>query len=173
MITQINILLFGAGKVGSQLVNKILAHQPLLLKNGIDLRVSIVVSSSLLFVEKKQQKNTWEVTLRNSVKDQIISDVVSYIQENKLSSPLVIDATKGTELIEFYAYFLQNTFDVIAINPAIHLASQRLLSEIKTSSDVYGSKLFKFASTALTKNQIVELVFEIIAQTSKHKIQVI
>src|SRR5690554_5242880 len=136
-VQKINIVLFGPGKIGSRLVSRILSSQELLLQSGIDLRVALVVSSSLVFVEKEIIKNAWDVTFIKSSREERVANLVSYIQENDFSNVIIVDAVKGFDIISYYAYFLQNAFDVVSVNAEINTASQSLLNEIKISSEVY------------------------------------
>lgn len=166
-VEKINIVLFGSGKVGSLLVNQILKNQDLLLLEEKDIRISVVVSSTLVFIENENKKNAWDVTFIQSSKRERIGNIVSYIQEKELSNTIIIDTTKGSDVLPYYAYFIQNGFDVISVNADTEKLSQKQSDEIRISSEVYGKKFFKLGNTSITKEQAVEFVLRNILDISK------
>ena len=167
-IQKINIVLFGPGKVGSQLVNRILENQSLLLEEGKDIRISLVVSSSLVFIENNINKNTWDVTFIKSSKNERTNNIVSYIQDNELVNTIVVDASKSNELIDDYAYFFQNGFDVISVNGDAEKLSRKQSDEIKINSEVYGKEFFKLNNLLITQEQASEFAFQNILKISQN-----
>lgn len=170
-IQKINIVLFGPGKVGSQLVSRILESQSLFLEEEKDIRISLVVSSSLVFIENNSNKNSWDVTFIKSSKNERISNIVSYIQDNDFVNTIVIDASKSDDLINDYAYFLQNGLDVISLNAYLEKLSQRQKDEIKISSEVYEKKFIRLDNFSVTKEQSSEFAFQNILKISKNLTQ--
>lgn len=170
-IQKINIVLFGSGKVGSRLVNQILKNQPLLLEDGKDIRISLVVNSSLVFIENESNKNVWDVTFIKSSEKERITNFVSYIQEKEFTNTIIIDTTKGNDLIHNYAYFIQNGFDVISVNGDAEKLSRKQSDEIKISSEVYDRKFFKLENTLITQEQASEIAFRNILKISQNLTQ--
>src|SRR5690606_15260049 len=157
-VQKINIVLFGPGKVGSLYVSQILNNQSLLLEEEKDIRISLVVSSSLVFIENN--KNAWDVTFIKSSKNERIANIVAYIQENNFENTIVVDATNSSDLISEYAYFIQNGLNVITLNKNSNLLLPRQVDEIRISSEVYEKKLFKLETTSITKEQASEIAFQ-------------
>lgn len=157
-VQKINIVLFGPGKVGSLFVSQILNNQSLLLEEEKDVRISLVVSSSLVFIENN--KNAWDVTFIKSSKNERIANIVAYIQENNFENTIVVDATNSSDLISEYAYFIQNGLNVITLNKNSNLLLPRQVDEIRISSEVYEKKLFKLETTSITKEQASEIAFQ-------------
>lgn len=170
-IQKINIVLFGSGKVGSRLVNQILENQPLLLQDGKDIRISLVVNSSLVFIENESNKNAWDVTFIKSSEKERITNIVSYIQEKEFTNTIIIDATKSSDLIDSYAYFVQNGFDVISVNGDVEKLSRKQSDEIKISSEVYEKKFIRLDNFSVTKEQASEFAFQNILKISKNLTQ--
>lgn len=170
-IQKINIVLFGSGKVGSRLVNQILKNQPLLLEDGKDIRISLVVNSSLVFIENQTIKNAWDVTFINSSEKERVSNIISYIQEKEFTNTIIIDAIKGNDLIHNYAYFIQNGFDVISVNGDVEKLSRKQSDEIKISSEVYGKEFFKLDNLLITQEQASEIAFRNVLKISRGLIQ--
>lgn len=167
-VQKINIVLFGPGKVGSTLVSRILKEQESLLKSEKDIRVSLVVSSSLVFIENEVNKNAWDVTFINSSKSERVANIVSYIQDNNFSNTIIIDTTKQSGLVNYYPYFIQSGLDVISLTSDINTLSQQQLDEIKISTDVYDRKFFRLESHLLSKEQASEITLENILTISKN-----
>lgn len=170
-IQKINIVLFGSGKVGSRLVNQILRNQELLLLEEKDIRISLVVSSSLVFIENEKTKNTWDVTFIKSSKKERIANIVSYIQEKEFTNTIIIDAIQGNDLIYHYAHFIQNGFDVISVNGDVEKLARKQLDEIKISSEVYGKEFFKLGNLLITQEQVSEIAFQNILKISQNLTQ--
>lgn len=166
-IQKINIVLFGPGKVGSQLVNRIFENQSSLLDEGKDIRISLVVSSSLVFIENNINKNAWDVTFIKSSKNERTNNIVSYIQDNEFVNTVIVDASKSDKLIDDYAYFLQNGFDVVSVNGDVEKLSRKQSDEIKISSEVYGKEFFKLDNLLITQEQASDFAFQNILKISQ------
>ena len=157
-IQKINIVLFGPGKVGSLFVSQILNNQSLFLEEEKDIRISLVISSSLVFIENN--KNAWDVTFIKSSKNERIANIVTYIQQNNFENTIVVDATNSTDLISEYAYFIQNGLNVITLNKNSNMLLSRQIDEITISSEVYDKKFLKLEDTSITKEQVSEIAFQ-------------
>lgn len=157
-VQKINIVLFGPGKVGSLFVSQILNNQSLLLEEEKDVRISLVVSSSLVFIENN--KNAWDVTFIKSSKNEKIANIVQYIQENNFENTLLVDATNSSDLINEYAYFIQSGLNVITLNKNSNRLLPRQVDEITISSEVYDKKFLRLENTSITKEQASEIAFQ-------------
>lgn len=170
-VQKINIVLFGSGKVGSRLVNQILKSQPLFLEEEKDIRISLVVNSSLVFIESESNKNAWDVTFIKSFEKERVANIVSYVHEKEFTHTIIIDTTKSSDLIHNYAYFIQNGFDVISVNGDVEKLSQKQSDEIKISSEVYGKEFFKLDNLLITSEQDSEIAFRNILKISQNLTQ--
>ncbi len=165
-IQKINIVLFGPGKVGSLFVSQILKNQSLFLEEEKDIRISLVVSSSLVFIENN--KNAWDVTFIKSSKNEKIANIVTYIQENNFENTILVDATDSDELINEYAYFIQSGFNLITLNQNSNALLPKQVDEIRISSDVYDKKFFKLETTSISKEQASEIAFQNVLKISQN-----
>lgn len=167
-IPKINIVLFGPGKIGSLLVSEVLKNQSKYLEIERDIRVSLVVSSSLVFIENKKNKNAWDVSFIKSSKSERITNIVSYIQNNNPENVILIDATNSSELINEYAYFIQSGFNLISLNKNNSTLLQRQIDEIRISSEVYLKRYVELKNTSITKEKASEFALQNILKIAQN-----
>lgn len=167
-IPKINIVLFGPGKIGSLLVSEVLKKQTKYLEIERDIRVSLVVSSSLVFIENKKNKNAWDVSFIKSSKSERITNIVSYIQNNNPENVILIDATNSSELINEYAYFIQSGFNLISLNKNNSTLLQRQIDEIRISSEVYLKRYVELKNTSITKEKASEFALQNILKIAQN-----
>ena len=112
----INILLFGIGNLGSSLIDKAIRQRKKLLKEGLNIRFSVITNSQAAFFDKGFAKYSWETNLPDFPIPFDFNKLVQYISDAKWENTLIIDASNSAELPLHYIGFLSRGFNVITVN---------------------------------------------------------
>ncbi|MCO6148173.1 hypothetical protein [Flavobacterium sp. NRK1] len=121
MTQRINIVLFGIGKTGSALINKaVKSRKDLVIDEQIDLRFPVITNSSVAFFEKEGAKYSWEANFIQFGIPFKLEDVVEYVQANKLSNLVAVDATGNADFVRQYAGLVKSGFNLVSINETLN-----------------------------------------------------
>jgi len=133
-MSQINIILFGIGNVGSTLIKQVLESQQFFLeKKGIELRFPIITNSTLAFFEKDGVKNQWEVDFAQLAIPFRIEDLIKYTQDHELENLIAVDATASSEIVKSYIPLIQNGFHIVAANKIANTLHNELYKSIRNN----------------------------------------
>lgn len=154
MSATVNIVLFGIGKIGSALVNKILSAQKFVSEtHNIELRIPLIVSTTSVFVEKLEEKNSWEVVFIDPKNK--YGRIIEFVEANGLENIVLVDATASKEVIAAYPSFLQQGFDIVSVNSFFENLTENYKSEIKLNADVFEKKLITLKNNGISKELAV------------------
>ncbi|WP_317168904.1 homoserine dehydrogenase family protein [Flavobacterium undicola] len=144
---RINVVLFGIGNIGSELLSQVIESQRFFLeKRNIDLRFPIITNSTLAFFEEEGVKNKWEADFTKLAFPYKFQDILDYVQEKKLENLIAVDATASSEIIKNYIPLIQNGFNIVAANKkanTLHIEFYKELRRILKKHD----KLFLYEAT--------------------------
>ncbi|MEN9908792.1 MAG: hypothetical protein RLZZ540_1941 [Bacteroidota bacterium] len=144
---RINVVLFGVGNIGSELLSQVIESQRFFLeKRNIDLRFPIITNSTLAFFEEEGVKNKWEADFTKLAFPYKFQDILDYVQEKKLENLIAVDATASSEIIKNYIPLIQNGFNIVAANKkanTLHIEFYKELRRILKKHD----KLFLYEAT--------------------------
>jgi homoserine dehydrogenase len=139
MTQKINIVLFGIGKAGSALINKVLKNRKeLILENHLDIRFPVITNSTVAFFEKEGANFSWEANFIQFAIPFKLADVVDYIQENRLQNVVVVDATANPELVRDYVNFIRSGFNLVSINETLKGLHHDFEDEVKLAANIHG-----------------------------------
>ena len=129
---KINIVLFGIGNLGSAIINQIVeTQQAILEEKKIEIRFPVITNSTLAFFENEYKKNKWDADFTKASGRFTVQNIIDYVQEEELENLIVIDATKSSELLNFYPLLIQNGFNLIAFNEKVQQQESFLYSKLK------------------------------------------
>lgn len=164
MVSRINIVLFGIGKTGSALINKVVKNnKTLVLESKLDIRFPIITNSTVAFYEKEGVNYSWEANFIQFGIPFKMEDVLNFVRAYGMENLIAIDATGSDSLPGDYLEFVKQGFNVISINKKVEklpdsfgkgvkfLAESRELEYnfIKTESDSKGEVVEKLYKTVL------------------------
>lgn len=129
---QINIVLFGVGKVGSTLINQVLELKPKLEKNGVtEINFPVVLNSTTAFFETKGVKSSWEADFKNFGVPYKLQDIIEYVKKNEYDNLIAVDATASEELVQNYGRLIRNGFHVVAANKIANTLSSEFYDTLR------------------------------------------
>ena len=137
-IKQINLVIFGIGKVGSTLINQINSEKSRLLADeGLEINIKLIANSRLAFFAKSGVNNVWETDFDTFSVPYKIEEVISFVQKQKLENCIAIDATASTDFIKHYVPLIQNGFHIVAANKIANTLHQDFYKELRLNLKKY------------------------------------
>ncbi|OUR92630.1 aspartate kinase [Flavobacteriales bacterium 34_180_T64] len=113
----INVIIFGIGNVGSELIRQInTATYKLNQEQNIDLKIPIITNSRLAFFKEDTISNSWETDFYSFSVPFKIEEILSYVKDKNLENLIAIDATASQEFVENYTTLAQNGFHIVSAN---------------------------------------------------------
>ncbi len=113
----IDVFLVGCGVVGSELIEQIARQQTSLNTQNIDLKVyGLANSKGMVFNEDGIDLANWQDTLGKNATPVNAANVKSFVRENNLINPVLVDLTSNEDLAMSYVDFLKEGFHVVTPN---------------------------------------------------------
>ncbi|WP_440874581.1 bifunctional aspartate kinase/homoserine dehydrogenase I [Thalassotalea sp. PLHSN55] len=113
----IDVFLVGCGVVGSELIAQISRQQQSLIEQNIDLKVyGLANSKGMVFNAEGIDLANWQDTLGKDATPVTAANIKSFVRENNLINPVLVDSTSNEELAMSYVDFLNEGFHVVTPN---------------------------------------------------------
>lgn len=114
---KINLAIFGHGKVGSQLIDQIIASTKEISKRrDLDIRVFAVANSTKILLSKNGVDAHWSYEKETNGLEHPISTVINYAEEQQLENLIAVDNTACREFVENYPLFIRSGFHLVSSN---------------------------------------------------------
>ena len=115
-MTQVNLVIFGIGNVGSTLINQLIDFKPdLRLQHNIDVNISFVCNSKKGLYTKNLDLN-WQSIFNTESKNYSVNTIEEIVSQYKLENVIVVDATASEEFVKEYPFFIDKGFHIVAAN---------------------------------------------------------
>lgn len=115
-MTQVNLIIFGIGNVGSTLINQLIDFKPnLRLNYNLDLSIPFVCNSKKALQSKNLSTN-WQSTFNKESKSYSISSIQEIVSQYRLENVIIVDATASEEFVKKYPFFIDKGFHIVAAN---------------------------------------------------------
>jgi homoserine dehydrogenase len=137
-MAQLNILLFGIGKIGSTFVNKYIERQEeIATQKGIKLHLGAIANSKFVFwAAEDNPSKQWIADLENYQKPYKIENLVSKFRSLYGENLIAVDATADEQLVQHYPFLIENGFHIVSANKTanvqpidFHIGLRNLLKE--------------------------------------------
>ena len=114
---KINIVVFGHGKVGSNLIDQIIASQETISnRRGLDLAVVAVANSKLVLLKNKGLDVEWRRELGAKGSNYTIAQIVDFTKKHQLENLIAIDNTASSNFTNQYEALIANGFHLVSSN---------------------------------------------------------
>ena len=131
----IDLFLIGCGVVGGELIEQIARQQPKLKAQNIDMNVyGIANSKGMVFNEDGFALDSWQSALNKNPVAVTAENVKSFVRDNHLINPVVIDLTSNEDLAMSYVDFLREGFHVVTPNKKANTDSWEYYQELRTAA---------------------------------------
>lgn len=167
MTPRINIVVLGIEKIGSSLINQIIASQDELLYNeNLEVRIPVITNSTVAFFEKQNKKNAWEANFAKCPIPFSADDILYFLEENEFQNTIVIDTENTVGMFPEYFDYIQNNCAIISINAAIKAQATDFSIALKSNKKKF-SESVTFLNSAQTESQTVKAIYQKIIQIAK------
>lgn len=116
-VTEVHLVLFGHGKVGSQLINQIAnAYQTILQKRSISLSIFAIANSTTVYYPGGVVSQNWEQQKQKEGEPYVVEAIMDAIKISGLEHVIVIDNTADAKFTDYYEYFIKSGCHLISSN---------------------------------------------------------
>lgn len=128
---EINIVLFGIGKVGSTLIDQLLEAKSRWKQDGIQLQIPVIANSGKALFKPEGVDRDWQQELQRNGKSYEIEDILEFVAENRLRNLVAIDATASKEFVELYIRLVRKGFHLVAANKIANTLSESFYRSLR------------------------------------------
>lgn len=115
--TEVHLVLFGHGNVGSQLIKQITdAYQTILEKRSIALSIFAIANSTTVYYPGGVVSQDWEQQKQKEGEPYDVEAIVDAIKISGLEHVIVIDNTADAKFTDYYEYFIKSGCHLISSN---------------------------------------------------------
>lgn len=139
---EINIALFGIGKVGSTLIDQLLKAKSQWEREGIQLQVPIIANSRKALLQTGSIDLDWQQEFQRNGKSYEIEDIFEFVAENSLKNLIAIDATASREFVEFYIRLVRKGFHLVAANKIANTLSENFYKNLRRELKSNGRQFY-------------------------------
>lgn len=116
-VTEVHLVLFGHGNVGSQLINQIAnAYQTILQKRSISLSIFAIANSTTVYYPGGVVSQNWEQQKQKEGEPYVVEAIMDAIKISGLEHIIVIDNTADAKFTDYYEYFIKSGCHLISSN---------------------------------------------------------
>ena len=114
---ELNIVLFGTGKVGSRLIQQVLeVRDNLQREQQIEINIPVIANSTTAFFADENVDSSWGTDLERFGFPYNLEDVIEYVKEQGYENPVAVDATASETFVEHYPLLVRSGFHLVAAN---------------------------------------------------------
>ena len=116
--TNINLVLFGKGQVGSELIEQILRHRDdIEARRGVRLNMVSIADSQRVVFNPEGLDGSWRDELASRGRDGYdINHIIRFAREHHLENLVAVDNTASDEVVNHYLPLVENGFDLVSSN---------------------------------------------------------
>jgi aspartokinase/homoserine dehydrogenase 1 len=159
----INLAVWGAGKVGSALVDIILkSPEKWLSDQGVIINIFAVANSKRLLLNKNGLSKNWRHKLKKGVASDSSKDLLlAYSKHFELENLIFVDTTANQELTTFYPEIIRGGYHVVAANKIANTSSIKAYDALYDALSETG-KSFRFETNVGAALPVIQTVNQIL-----------
>lgn len=121
---KINIVIFGHGNVGTQLVDQIVASKEEISKRrALDLNIFALANSTSVLLKKQGIDVYWRAEKAQIEESYQVEEIVAYARENSLQNLVAVDNTASSDFVKNYEFLVSNGFHLVSSNKIANTGS--------------------------------------------------
>lgn len=131
----IDVFMVGCGVVGSELINQIARQQEELMQQNIDMKVYGIANSKGIALQADAiDLNNWQDAVGKNTVALTVDNVKTFVRENHLINPVLIDCTSNESLAMSYVDYLSEGFHVVTPNKKANTDSWEYYQALRTAA---------------------------------------
>ncbi|MGP1458327.1 MAG: bifunctional aspartate kinase/homoserine dehydrogenase I [Treponema sp.] len=133
----VEVFAFGAGAIGSALLDQIAAQKSKLLSQNIDVKVIAIATArrGMILNPEGLDLNGWRRTLEKSELKASVDDVIAFVKEHKPLNPVFVDCTASYDLPERYLDILNAGMSIATPNKRANSMKMDFYREIRRTAN--------------------------------------
>ena len=141
----IQAFVFGAGTIGTALLEQIEEQQEALLEQGIDIQVlAIAKSRQMLFCPDGIRLSTWRDDIARGARQTSLDEILSFVREKKPLNPVFVDCTAAYDLPERYLDVLRAGMSIATPNKRANSMGMDFYEKLRaTANDMHVRFLYE------------------------------
>ncbi|WP_026914289.1 aspartate kinase [Christiangramia portivictoriae] len=154
----INLALFGPGKVGSKLIQQIIAEKDQLLNNSeLEIRIILIANSSNLITDHLGFDEQWKDRFDKEKRSYHFQDILRYFAKNEFRNLISIDTTASESLPENYIDLIEHGSHIVAANKVANTLSLQFYENLRTALKKH-HKIFQYETNVGAGLPVVETI---------------
>lgn len=154
----INLALFGPGKVGSKLIQQIIAAKDQLLRNSdLEIRIILIADSSNLITDHLGFNEHWKERFNREKRSYQFQDVLEYLENNTFTNLISIDTTASDSLPENYIDLIEHGSHIVAANKVANTLSLDFYEQLRIALKRH-HKIFQYETNVGAGLPVVETI---------------
>lgn len=129
---RINIVIFGHGRVGGQLIDQIQkAKRGIASKKDIQLNIFCIANSRKLILTDSSFNADWRWAINRQGKSYNIEEVIEFARSKQLGNLIAVDNTASEDFVSHYPTLVKNGFHLVSSNKIGNTLSQENYSGLR------------------------------------------
>lgn len=139
--TEVHLVLFGHGNVGSQLISQITnAYTEILEKRNIRLSIFAIANSTTVYYPSSPLCENWQELKQKEGKPYNVEDIINVVNSSGLKHVIVIDNTADAAFTSYYEYFIKNDCHLISSNKVANASALQNYKSIRKTLANYNKE---------------------------------
>jgi len=140
--TSINLVLFGKGQVGSELIEQIISHRDdIEARRGVHLSIVAIADSQRVVFSAAGLGSNWRDELANhGLVEYNVNDIIRFAREHHLENLVAVDNTASEAVVNHYLPLVENGFDLVSSNKIANTRDFAFYRQLRQSLNQHQKK---------------------------------
>ena len=129
---RINLVIFGKGTVGGTLIDQVIAaHDNILHRKNISLRIVAIANSQQLLTNAKGIGNNWRSAFDKEAVPYSFDTLQAFVDKHHLENLIAVDVTASKTFVDNYIPLIKSGYDLVSANKIANTISFDFYQELR------------------------------------------
>lgn len=129
---RINLVIFGKGTVGGTLIDQVIAaHDNILHRKNISLRIVAIANSQQLLTNAKGISSHWRSTFDKEAVPYSFDTLQAFVDKHHLENLIAVDVTASKTFVDNYIPLIKSGYDLVSANKIANTISFDFYQELR------------------------------------------
>ena len=129
---RINLVIFGKGTVGGTLIDQVIAaHDNILHRKNISLRIVAIANSQQLLTNAKGIGNNWRSAFDKEAVPYSFDTLQAFVDKHHLENLIAVDVTASKTFVDNYIPLIKSGYDLVSANKIANTISFEFYQELR------------------------------------------
>ena len=135
---RINLVILGKGTVGGTLINQVIAaHDNILQRKNISLRIVAIANSQKILTAAKGIGKGWEEAFEREAVPYNFDTLQAFVDKNHLENLIAVDVTASKTFVDNYIPLIKSGYDLVSANKIANTISFSFYQELRKTLKQY------------------------------------